>query len=458
MAITFAEVAAQGKDAYAALAGGTMITSFTYALQEAPEILQDMIIGYSDPLMAQFKLEAGIANGSTKSDQDRWYEAGRLQNSYERTVEWVAGSVPLAGASGTLQFPVGDNFDIRKDQTIWLSALSADITGVADLMEEFFVVSVDTATKQATVQSRQGTSSGFVVAATATGEVMSVSHGASDYKQGSSVADESVTHEGTWISNNPIIMKDYQKYDRSKIQQMVSFLDDGLSRYTVDTRAMDKRFEAQQILALIFGKKSLTGTLLSSGIYGSESLVAGIQARGNTAAGTFASKTDLEDMIVMLNSVKGARNNKLMVNLAKNFELDNTLGGINGDFAAGFDFGSFSETVDYRKLSFEGYTLGGGWNFAKKHWDLLDDTTYFGAHAGNDNVVSGILIPEGQVETFSGGSVPYLNFKYRDGMDKVVGKEGNLVGVGHGDFLGISYTTEATLVGANLKDFCLFQG
>ena len=454
MAITFNELSAQGKDAFAALAHGEMITDFTYLLQEAPEIIQDMIYGYSDPLIAQIKLEAGIAGGSTNSDQTRWYEAGRIQNSYERTVDW--DTVPAsAGASGVLQFPAGENFDIRKDQTIWLSALAADITGAADLLEEFFVVSVDTAAKTATVQSREGASSDFVVANTATNEVMSVSHIASDYKQGSSVADESVSHEGTWISNNPIIMKDYLKYDRSKIRQAISFSDD-FTRYTVDTRALDKRFEIQQILALIFGKKSATGTLKTSGILGSDSLVSMVEARGNTASGSWADKTDLDNLVAMLNSVKGSRKNKLMLNLAKGFELDACLASVTSYAANTYNYGDFNENVDFRKLGFEGFTLSGGWEFMKKHWDILDDTTYFGAHGTNSNLIKGLLIPEGQVEVFGGGSMPYLTFKYRDGMDKVVGKEGALVGVGHGDYMSISYTTEATLVGANAKDFVLF--
>lgn len=454
MAITFNEVSAQGKDAWGALAHGEMIESFTYLLQEAPEIIKEMIYGYSDPLIAQIKLEAGIATGSTNSDQTRWYEAGRIQSSYQRECDW--DTVPAsAGASGVLQFPAGKNFDVRTGQTIWVGALAADITGSADLLEEFYVVSVDTAAKTATVQSRQGASSDYVVANTATNELLTVTHSASDFKQGSSIADESVTHEGTWISNNPIIMKDYIKYDRSKVKQMVSFSDD-MTRYTVDTRALDKRFEIQQILALIFGQKSETGTLKTAGILGSDSLKAMIEARGNTASGTWAAKSDLDNMVKMLNSVKGSRKNKLMLNLAKNFELDACLAAVSSYDANTYHYGLFNESVDYRKLGFEGFTLSGGWEFVKKHWDILDDTTYFGAFGANSNVVKGMLIPEGQVETFDGGSMPYLQFKYRDGMDKVVGKEGALVGIGHGDYLSVSYTTEATLVGANSKDFCLF--
>lgn len=456
MAITYAEVTAQGKDAYAAMTHGTMITNFTFALQESPEIMKELIYGFKDPLYKQIMLEAGIAKGSTSSDQNRWYEAGRIQNSYERSVDWDV--VPAsAGASGTLQFPAGDNFDIRTGQTILVGALAADITGIADLLEEFYVVSVDTAAKKAVVQSREGATSDFVVANTAVDEVLTVTHLASDFKQGSGIADESVTHEGTWISNNPIIMKDYQKYDRSKLQHSVLFSDD-LTRYSIDTKAMDTRFEIQQILALIFGKKSQTGTLLSSGILGAESLVSGIEARGNTASGSWAAKTDLDNLVKMLNSVKGSRKNKLMLNLAKGFEMDAALASVTSFDANTYNYGNFSEDVDYRKLGFEGFTLSGGWEFMKGHWDILDDTTYFGAHAGNDNVVNGMLIPEGSVETYEGGSVPYISFNYRDGMSKQVGRDGAVFGLGHNDVASISYTTEATLVGANLKDFVLFQG
>lgn len=453
MAITFVEATAQGKDAFAALKSGQLIESFTYSLQEAPEILKKLIYGYNDPLYKQIMLEASIAHGSTSSDQDRWYEAGRSQNSYERTVEW--DTVPLAGATGILQFPAGKNFDIRKDQTIMLGALAADITGVADILEEFFVLSVDTTLKQASVQSREGGTSNFVVANTALVEVMSVNHIASDHKQGSSVADESVTHEGTWISNKPIIIKDYQKYDRSKIQQMVTFSDD-MTRYDIDTRAMDIRFQTAQVLALIFGRESQAGALKTSGILGAESLVEGVKARGNTASGTWAAKSDLDNLVKMLDSVKGSKKNKLMLDINKRFELDTALANVTQYDPNTFNYGEFNEGVDYRKLGFDGFMLSGSWDFVASTWNILSDRTYFGVHLNNSNSVKGLLIPDGSVDTYDGGSVPYLTFRYRDGKEVTIGKNGNVFGLGHSDTASISYTTEITLAGANLKDFVLF--
>ena len=147
-----------------------------------------------------------------------------------------------------------------------------------------------------------------------------------------------------------------------------------------------------------------------------------------------------------------------MVNLDRTFGIDKALASVTslGDTNT-YNYGQFNEGVDYRKLGFKGFS-NGGYEFMYKHWDILDDTTYFGAHAGNANITSGILIPEGQVETFDGGSVPYLTFKYRDGMDKQVGRDGAVFGLGHNDVAEISYTTEATLCGANIKDFIHFEG
>jgi hypothetical protein len=455
MALSFVEATEQGHDAYAALAHGTLITNFTYAMQETPDVFQDMVYGFRDPLIAQIMLEGNIGKGATSSDQNRWYEAGRIQNSYERTVDWDTVP-PAAGQTGVLQFPAGDEFDIRQDQTILLSALAADITGASDLMEQFFVESVDTAAKTANVRSYEGASSAFVVAATAVNEVMSVSHLASDYKQGSGVADESVTHTGIWRSNNPIIVKDYIKYDRSKLQQMVFFTDD-LKRYYIDTRALDKRMDIQQIMAGVFGVQAETGEHATAGYAGTESVIDAVTNRGNTCSGTWAAKSDLDNYVKTLNSVKGSKTNALMLDLNSALTLDQALAGVSphGD-AATFDYGAFGEDVDFRRLGFNGVSIK-GWETLYKHWDILDDTTYFGAHGANTNKVTGLSIPKGQVELASGGSMNYLSYLYRDGMSEQVGKDGGVFGLGHNDVAEISKTIEFTPRTVSAKDFIVFK-
>ena len=455
MALTYTEVTEQGKDFWAALQHGQLISAFTYDMQEAPDVFKDQIYGYRDPLIAQIMLEGNIGKGATSSDQNRWYEAGRIQNSYERSVV-MSGSPAGAGQTATFTFPVGDEFDIRTGQTIVVSALAADITGASDLMEQFYVESVNTTAKTITARSYEGTGSAFLVAAVGVAEVLTVTHLASDFLQGSGISDESVTASGIWRSNNPIILKDYLKYDRSKIQQMVQFSDD-LKRYIIDTRGLDKRLDIQQVMAGVFGVQAEAGEHATAGFAGTESVTDSVTARGNTVSGTWASKTDLDNYVKLLNSVKGSKTNCLMLDLDSALAMDAVLAGVSphGD-AAAFDYGSFGEDVDFRKLGFMGVNIK-GWETVYKHWDILDDTSYFGAHAGNSNRITGLSIPKGQVELASGGSMNYLSFLYRNGMAEQIGKDGAVFGLGHNDVAEISKTIEMTPRTVSAKDFIIFR-
>ncbi len=436
MALTITEVTAQGKDAWTALSHGSLISSFTYAMQEAPDIAKELIYAYRDPLIAQFLLEAGVGKGSTSSDQNRWYEAGRIQNSYTGC---TLGTV----TSGSATLDVIDTTnDIRVGQTLLIG------DNANNDIDEVYVSAVSG--KDITINFREATPT------VAAGTGIVVMHLASDFVQGSSITDSTVTHEGTWRSNNPIIVKEYAKYDRSKLKQMVSFSDD-LTRYMIDDKAMDTRFDIQQIMAGVFGKKSAAGSAAVALVDGTESVTQSIIDRGNTITGSFASKTDLENYVKMLNSVKGSKTNQLLLDLTTVFQFDNLLGGVDAGFSGGYDFGAFDEGIDYRKLGFKGVNLQ-GWDIAYKHWDILDDTSYFGVFGSNTDKVRGLSIPKGQVQLADGGSCQYLSFLYRDGMDKVVGKDGNVVGLGHSDTLSVSYTTELTPKTVSAKDFAIFTG
>lgn len=437
MAITFTQAAQQGLLPWEALKKGELITDFTYDMQEAPEIMQDMVYGYSDPLVSQFIFDASVGKGSTSSDQERWYEAGRIQNSYIGNVD--AGAVSAAGVA-TLTFPNGENFDIKSGQTLMI--------GGNNNISEARVDSVDTTAKTAVVH--------FRVTAPDVGTTgLTVVHLASEYKQGSDIANETTSHTGIWRSNNPIILRDNMSYDRSKIKQIVSF-SDSMNRYSIDDRAFDKTWEYAQVLAGVFGMKSAASTQLEAdGLVGSESVVSAIESRGNTAVGSWADKSDLENYVKLLNSNKGSKTNMLLLDIDSAFDFDNALASISPNATSEYNFGAFDEGVDYRKLGFSGVNLL-GWDTMYKTWDLLDDDTYLGAFTGNTSKITGMSIPKGQVQLASGGSIPYLQFLYRDGMPKTVAVTGTVVGNDHKDELRQTYTSEFTVRAASMKDFVKF--
>ena len=436
MALTFVEATAQGKDAWSALATGQLISSFTYDLQEAPEIAKELIYGYRDPMIAQFLIEAGVGKGATSSDQNIWWEKGRLQNSYTAC---TLGTI----TSGVATLDVIDTTnDIRVGQTLLIG------DNAANLVDEVYVSAVSG--KDITVNFRTDTP--LVLASTTD---ISVMHLASDFKQGTGITDSSVGQLSVKRTNNPIIVKDYANYDRSTLKQIVQFSND-MTMYTLNDKDMDTRFDLQQIMAGIFGKASESSSAAVTFVDGTESVTQSVINRGNTVSGTFATKADLESYVKTLNSVKGSKTNQLLLDLTTIFELDNVLGAVDGGYSGGSDFGAFDESIDYRKLGFSSVNLQ-GWNTAYKHWDILDDTSYFGVFEGNASKIKGMSIPQGQVQLAGGGSTNYLSFLYRDGMDKVTAKVGNVVGNSHVDGLSISCTTELTPKAVSAKDFILFQ-
>ena len=438
MAITFTKAADQGLNPWGALQSGQLITDFTYLMEEAPEVYKDMVYGFADPLMAEFIMEAGVGRGSFSSDQIQWREAGRIQDSYADVVEVNAGLTILDFSNFT-------NFDIKAGQSL----LVGDPT--ADIIEEVLVTAVDKTAKTATYVSRL-TTSGI----TASAVNLTVTHLASDYKQGSSINKDTVTHNSTLRTNRPLIHRDFMAYDRSKIQQIVNFSED-MTKYSIDDKAFTTQFQNAILLAGIFGVESQASSdAETAGLYGSESAIAAVKARGNTSIGAWANKTDLDNYVKTLNSNKGSKTNQLLLDLDSALAFDNLLGSLNLMASGGYNFGAFDQGVDYQRLGFKGVNVA-GWDTIYKHWNILDDASYFGAFEGNAEKIKGLSIPKGQVQLASGGSENYLSMLFRDGKDKTVSYEGAVVGIGHDDVLSVSNTAEFVMRTISAKDFILFN-
>jgi hypothetical protein len=440
MAITFHRAAEKGLNSWEALKKADLITAFDFDMQESPEILQGVVQGYSDPLIQQFIYEAAVGKGSLSSDQVRWYEHGRIQNSYIDSVTataWAAGECDL-------DFSAEPNFDIKTGQTLMVG----DKTG--GYINEVRVMSVDKTAKTATVHAREATPAPMDSSAGLT-----VIHVASEYGQGSTIENETVSRTGIWRSNKPIIIRDNISYDRSKIKQIVLF-DDDMTRYAIDDKAFETVWENAQLMAGVFGKSSEAGSALETdGLLGSESVTEIVAKRGNTAQGNWSDKSDLENYVKIMNSNKAPKTNMLLLNIAGAFDFDNALASISPNATGEYNFGAFPEGLNYRKLGFSGVNLL-GWDTMYKTWDILDDETYIGAFAGSADAIEGISIPKGQVQMADGSTIPYLQFLYRDGMTKEVAVTGTVIGNDHTDELRQSYTTEFAVRLASAKDFISF--
>jgi len=440
MAITFTRAAEKGFNTWEALKKADLITAFDFDMQESPEILQGVVQGYSDPLIQQFIYEASVGRGSLSSDQVRWYEHGRIQNSY---IETVTSTVWAAGEA-TLDFSTETNFDIKSGQTLMVG------DNIGGYVTEVRVMSINATAKTAVVHAREATPPDLSVS---TG--LTVIHVASEYGQGSTIANETVSRTGIWRENKPIILRDNISYDRSKLKQIVLF-DDSMTRYSIDDKAFETVWEVGQVMAGVFGRSSESGSALETdGLLGSESVEEIIQKRGNTAQGQWSTKEDLENYVKILNSNKAPRTNMLLLNISGAFDFDNALASISPNATGEYNFGAFPEGLNYRNLGFSGVNLL-GWDTMYKTWDILDDETYLGAFAGSAAVLEGVSIPKGQVQMADGSTIPYLQFLYRDGMVKQVAATGTLIGNDHTDEYRQSYTTEFAVRLASAKDFISF--
>jgi len=440
--LSFTQAVDMQLDAYGALERGKLLkeSDFTYNIQEKPEIMQDMIYGWRDPFVAQFGIVANMKRGSTSSDLNQWWEAGQSQNAYK-------GDVTVDGGGTTLTFPAGEEFDIRPNQSL----LVGDPT--ADIIEEVVVTAVDTAAKTATYKSRAA-----VTAITGAATNLSVIHMSADFKQGSKMGEDSVTHNPVKRTNNPIIIRDVLRYDRSKIKQIVNFSED-MTRYTIDTSGLDKRIDIWTIMGAVFGQKSATGSGAAGvDLNGSESVFESVLDRGNSASGTWTNKDDIDAYTTLLNSVKGAQANMLFLDYASNLALDNAVGTINRYDSSGYNFGAFDQSVDYAKFAFKGF-YSGGFDIAYKNFEILSDPSLYGAFAGIAGTPKGLSIPNGQVQTASGATRPYLELCYRDGMTTKKDYSGTYIGSpgdNHYDGIKVTEVVEVTPVTISAKDFCAF--
>ena len=436
MALSFAAVTAKGFDGFEALLSGQMQNAFTYDLINAPDVMKQPAYIYRDPIIMDIMLSGGIVKGQNSSDQIRWAEFDRIQNVYNADVDRSA----WASGTSTLDFSgSATDLDIRTGETLIIAA--------GNLWEQVAVTAVSGT--DVTIKSYLATP--IVVATTG----ITVFHLSSEFKQGSDIPDESVTRKVNWLTNNNIIVKDYQSYDRSQIQHMTQFTDD-LTRYMIDTEALDKRFDIKVAMAAVFGVAAEAGSGAAGvDLNGSKSVVDFVKKAGNTVSGTFADKTDLDNLVLKLNAIKGAKTNVLALDLQSALDVDNALASISPNAANEYNFGNFPEGVDYRKLGFKGYN-NAGWEIAYGHWEILDDKTYFGALEGNTSKPKGLLIPKGKVALANGGSTERLSMLVRDGMDKLVSKDGAVFGIGHKDVASIGYTLEFAPRVVAAKDFMYF--
>jgi hypothetical protein len=184
-----------------------------------------------------------------------------------------------------------------------------------------------------------------------------------------------------------------------------------------------KRFMNQREMMLLYSQLGDL-TLDTTGnadnkIAGSEGYFAAVEARGITAQvsggaqGSFASMSDIDQIILELDKEGAPAEYAMYVNRATSLDLDDMLAnGIATQVTAGLagQFGAFNNDADMAvKLGFKSFTRG-GYTFHKHDWKLLNDPTL----GGLNNIHKGAMIPLSQVaDAKSGVKAPALQMNYK---------------------------------------------
>ena len=423
-----------GRNLISKLAQGTYIDQFDYDEFEKPDTAKSLIMPFGNDILGFQQLAGYIDEDDMASDELAWFESGRLIKSYKLT-----DATPVVKAGTTLTFPAGH--DIRKEDSIEIFNATNKVEAVVSAV----------AGNDVTVLYRA------VTPPVADGNV-GVIHKATEFKKGTGVQEEWLTRDGDRKTNKPIILKDSIRYTRSDLAQLVQFADGDDTLWSIDTSDMEARFQNQQVMAGIFGYSSEATSGADAGdLKGMESYWESATTRGNTHAGSIDDLDDIQALTRLLKANKSPKDFLLLQDLDYHQKLTKALGGINRHDANSYNFGNFANVGDkMMDLNFRGFDSD-GYMFAYKNWDVLDDEMYYGAFDTSTAKPKGMLIPAGETPDAKGEIIPYFSYVYRRGGRRVVGKDGQVFGIGTGDYAELGYTTEFTVRGASMKDVTAFK-
>lgn len=211
-------------------------------------------------------------------------------------------------------------------------------------------------------------------------------------------------------------------------------------------------FENKIEMTQILNKRPTAGAAFDAGIRGMDGLLPILNDRGNIANGNIASLADMQEIIKRLNKQGDTKVYTFWADLPQRLDINTALGGVNGDYAGGADYGVFQNSRDMALfLDFNSWTVG-GYTFHVSPWKLLDDPTLLGGANFDVTSISGVILPASKKSITENGiamSQPYLISRYRAAgvinrylKTKVFGATGTPIDE---DGMKIQYLTERTL-------------
>jgi len=370
------------EDASVGTTGGLKTTPDTYVslatlIEPNKPDVQDLYVAtYGDQGITGFLELTGAKKNAGTSDEVEWFEEGRLH----KTVRYTA----LVASTGSANAEVTcDNSLLRLNDVLLLhNGKRVIVTGkISTTGVEVMVMD----------GSAIGAASGLTEDAAIIGNV---------YGQGTNQPTE-FYQTGIVRRRNPyIITKEMYEVAGSQATNIGWLNVNGQYLWYLKNE-MDarKRFMNQREMMLLYsqldvstpstpalidlaGNASDTTVTNVTGKVGSEGYFAAVEARGITATvsggaqGSFASMSDIDQIILELDKEGAPAEYAMYVNRATSLDIDDMLAnGIATQVTAGLagQFGAFNNDADMAvRLGFKSFTRG-GYTFHKHDWKLLND-------------------------------------------------------------------------------------
>jgi len=367
-------------------------SSIEFTSQYLPDVYEKEFEKYGNRSVSSFLRLVG-AEMPFQSDVIQWSEQGRLH-------------LAVTGATRSADVITSNGHPFRVNQTVIIS----DGTD----QEKAIITAVTTNTF--TVASYENANLATAIAASG----LKVFAYGSEFKKGTNGMDGSLDAPKDIQTNNPIIIKDKFEVNGSDLAQ-IGWIEvttengaTGYLWYLKSEHETRLRFEDYMELSLIEGRPAAGSSgAATAGYKGTKGLFYELDNRGNIATGSIAARTDIEEIIKVLDKEGAIQENVLFVNRTKSFEIDTVLAAQNNSGASTSSYGLFDNDESMAiSLGFQGFNLG--YDFYKTDWKYLNDPTT----GALTSAVDGVLVPAGTTTIYDqvlgkNAVRPFLHVKYR---------------------------------------------
>jgi len=367
-------------------------SSIEFTSQYLPDVYEAEFEKYGNRSVSSFLRMVG-AEMPFQSDVIQWSEQGRLH-------------LAVSGATRSADVITSNGHPFRVNQTVIVS----------DGTDQEKAIITATTTNTFTVASYENANLASAIATTG----LKVFAFGSEFKKGTNGMSGSLEAPKDIQTNNPIIIKDKYEVNGSDLAQ-IGWIEvttengaTGYLWYLKSEHETRLRFEDYMELSLIEGRPAAGSSgAESAGYKGTKGLFYELDNRGNISTGSIAARTDIEEIIKVLDKEGAIQENVLFVNRTKSFEIDTVLAAQNNSGASTSSYGLFDNDESMAiSLGFQGFNLG--YDFYKTDWKYLNDPTT----GALTSAVDGVLVPAGTTTIYDqvlgkNAVRPFLHVRYR---------------------------------------------